>query len=332
MDTKNYKIAYKRLIRRIIIALLLLLSIFFLKQFIIRYQIVQEKNTSYVINIAGRQRMLSQKIVKNIAFMNRDAESIVLEEKKDKQALYIDTSVNWIGFDIKNLIQKAQREDHRTEDVETTIEDKDGNLIVVIVSAVSGTYDGLEVVVLNLFDITVQKKAEEILRNAAIKDELTGLYNRYFLESILEKEIERSQRYEIPLSAALLDLDHFKNVNDKWGHPVGDSVLKFTADIVKHNIRKSDFPVRIGGEEFLILMPNTDFKGAFAAAEKIRQVLEKSAHPLIGNFTASFGVAQRNSGEQYADLYNRVDEALYKAKENGRNCVVLAQNTFSQQK
>ncbi len=193
-------------------------------------------------------------------------------------------------------------------------------------SAAPGSHEGAEVVVLNLFDITAQKKAEAILKNTAIKDELTGLYNRHFLESILEAEFERAQRYEIPLSVALLDLDYFKKVNDQWGHPVGDAVLKFTADIVKNNIRKSDFAIRIGGEEFLILMPNTNAKGAVATAEKIRVTLENSAHPIIGDFTASIGVAERLIDEQYQYLYERVDEALYKAKGNGRNCVMLAQN------
>lgn len=259
-----------------------------------------------------------------ILFMNKDSEQIISKGKGDNETLYIDRNVQWVAFHIKNLIEKVKNDDIRIEGVETNIQDKDGNLISVVMSAVSGHYHGHEVVVLNLFDLTTQKKAEEILKNTALKDELTGLYNRHFLESIIDGEIKRAQRHNIPFSAILLDLDHFKKVNDQWGHPVGDSALRFTADIVKENIRESDLAIRIGGEEFLILMPNTDTKGAIATAEKIRRVVETSVHPVIGNFSASFGVAERLDNEEYKHLYKRVDGALYQAKENGRNCVKLA--------
>ena len=224
------------------------------------------------------------------------------------------------------LIDQVKNDNIRLEDVETTIKDKGGNLVYVVISAVSGVYYGHEAIVLNLYDMTSQKKAEELLKNTALKDELTGLYNRRFLENIIEGELERTQRYDVPLSAALLDLDYFKGINDQWGHPVGDSVLKLAADILRQNIRKSDFPIRIGGEEFLIFMPNTDAKGAIATAEKVRRAIEDTRHPVIGNFTASLGVAERVAGEEYQYLYERIDEALYQAKKDGRNCVVLAEN------
>lgn len=261
-----------------------------------------------------------------IIFMNSAAENIISKNKEYNGTLYLETSVRWIAFNINNLIKKAKDSDTRIDGIETTIKDKDGNLMAVIMSAFSGNYEGHEVVVLNLFDLTAQKKAEEILKDSAIKDELTGLYNRRFLESIVDSEFERAQRYKIPLSAALLDLDFFKKVNDQWGHPVGDTVLKMTADIIKNNIRKSDYAIRIGGEEILILMTNTNSKGALAIAEKLRQAIENTVHPIIGRFTASFGVAQRMTCEKYQYLYERVDEALYQAKENGRNCVVLAES------
>lgn len=267
-----------------------------------------------------------------IVFMNNDAEKIIYKENKGNETLYIGTSLRWIAFDIKSLIEKVKDNDMRIDGIETTIEDKDGKIISVVLSAVSGKYDGDEVVIFNMFDITLQKKAEDILRNTAIKDELTGLYNRHFLESIMEGEFGRAERYKIPLSVILLDLDYFKRVNDNWGHPVGDTVLKLTADIVKENIRKSDFAIRIGGEEFLILMPNTDLKGAAVTAEKLRLKIEKTSHPIIGSFTASFGVAERNIGEKYQNLYHRVDEALYKAKENGRNAVALSEKEYLENK
>ena len=225
--------------------------------------------------------------------MNGDAEKIISKENNSKEILYLATSVNWIEFDVTELIEQVKNGDGRIEDIETTIEDKDGNMISVIISAVTGIYNGSEAVMINLFDVTAQKQAENALKNIAIKDELTGLYNRHFLESIIDEEFDRAKRYDIPLSAALLDLDHFKKVNDKWGHPVGDSVLKLTANVLQNNIRKSDYAIRIGGEELLILMPNTDSQGAYVTAEKVRKAIEEAIHPVVGRYTASFGVAER---------------------------------------
>lgn len=154
-----------------------------------------------------------------IFFMNGDAEKIISKENNSKEILYLATSVNWIEFDVTELIEQVKNGDGRIEDIETTIEDKDGNMISVIISAVTEIYNGSEAVMINLFDVTAQKQAENALKNIAIKDELTGLYNRHFLESIIDEEFDRAKRYDIPLSAALLDLDHFKKVNDKWGAP-----------------------------------------------------------------------------------------------------------------
>lgn len=138
---------------------------------------------------------------------------------------------------------------------------------------------------------------------------------------IVEEEIERAERYDIPLSIFILDLDHFKKINDDWGHPVGDTVLKQTAEIILNNIRLSDIPLRIGGEEFLVLMPHTNLEGAKQAAEKLRNEIEMVIHPVAGKYTASFGVAERRRGETYHNLYQNADSALYKAKNSGRNRV-----------
>lgn len=119
------------------------------------------------------------------------------------------------------------------------------------------------------------------------------------------------------------DLDLFKRINDTWGHTVGDEVLVLTCEAVRNNIRKADIAIRLGGEEFLILMPHTDKAGARQAAEKVRQAIQAKGHPLAGEYTASFGVAERVEGEPFVSLYKRMDDALYKAKANGRNRVVV---------
>jgi diguanylate cyclase (GGDEF)-like protein/hemerythrin-like metal-binding protein/PAS domain S-box-containing protein len=167
-------------------------------------------------------------------------------------------------------------------------------------------------------DITERKQAEA-LRLISYTDQLTGLYNRHFLNSIIDEEMERSDRYGHPVSIAMLDLDHFKNVNDTHGHLVGDEVLKGIASTILSTVRGADVVVRYGGEEFLILMPDTALEGARVTAEKIRMALENIRHPVAGTVTVSLGVGSRIHSESRDRWLRRVDEALYRAKDGGRN-------------
>lgn len=260
-----------------------------------------------------------------IIFLNNEAARNINRYYNSDETLYFDTSFNWTSLNMEGLLKKFKEDDSYVDNIETTIENRNGDLRTVKISVVTGVFEDQQVLIFNMFDITDQIKAKEILEKIVIRDELTGLYNRYFLENIREGEFERAERYEIPLSALILDIDYFKRINDNCGHPVGDDILKITAKIVKDNIRKSDYAIRIGGEEILILMPNTNIKGSIVTAERIRQAIEKVEHPIAGNFTASFGVAERKSKEIYYDLYSRIDEALYRAKESGRNCIVSSE-------
>lgn len=158
----------------------------------------------------------------------------------------------------------------------------------------------------------------------AITDSLTGIYNRKKLDQEVECVMAQADRYGESVSIILLDLDRFKNVNDTWGHQVGDEVLIQTAQVVSQVIRKTDLFFRFGGEEFLVLMSQTNANGAVAAAEKIRVALEDARHPQAGQVTASLGVAERGKGEACADFYKRADDNLYRAKKYGRNRVVYS--------
>ncbi len=193
--------------------------------------------------------------------------------------------------------------------------------VIMEVSVSSGIYQRKEAILLNFYDVTEQKKIEETLTNLAVRDKLTGLYNRYHLETFIGTEIEQAERYDINMSMLIVDLDHFKNINDHWGHPIGDQVLKHTADLLVQSCRKSDVIFRLGGEEFMVVLSHTDIKGAIEVAEKIRSAIEKSIHPIVGKYTVSVGVAQRKMGETFRHIYQRTDEALYLAKSSGRNCV-----------
>ena len=166
-------------------------------------------------------------------------------------------------------------------------------------------------------DITDKKKVEEL----SITDRLTGLFNRMKLEEVFAYELERSHRYATPLSVIILDIDHFKNVNDTYGHQMGDKVLQEIADILENGKRLSDTVGRWGGEEFLFILPETELDGARSRAEILRTAIEAHPFPDIGHKTASFGIAQYHREDTITSLLERADKALYRAKQHGRNRV-----------
>lgn len=174
------------------------------------------------------------------------------------------------------------------------------------------------------FDITVQKRAEEILRAQATTDTLTGIANRRKLYAMLSAEIGRAGRYNLSLSAMMLDIDHFKQVNDMLGHLVGDDVLVDLVSMISGMIREQDIFARWGGEEFIILVPNRNLEETRHFAEKLRHAVEIHSFPTVGAVTCSFGVAEYQPRESIEAFFQRVDAALYRAKENGRNRVELA--------
>lgn len=155
---------------------------------------------------------------------------------------------------------------------------------------------------------------------AAMTDALTGLLNRRGGEQSIANHIARSNRIGSPLSIILLDLDHFKKINDTHGHAVGDQVLEGTAKMVQMHLRASDFAVRWGGEEFLICLPDTDLAGAILVAEKLRLLIEKLDFETRVAVTASFGCAELGDGDFKMSLA-RADMQLYVAKSQGRNQV-----------
>lgn len=172
----------------------------------------------------------------------------------------------------------------------------------------------------NLALDNIRKKAEE-LKYLSYHDQLTGICNRYFFDTIVSEEMDKSDNLNEPVSMAILDLDHFKNVNDTWGHPVGDEVLKLIAKTTDDVKEESDFFVRLGGEEFVVLMPHTDIKEATFKAEKIRAAVEEKHHPIARRQTVSIGVAERLKFESFKNWYRRMDDSLYRAKQGGRNQV-----------
>lgn len=170
----------------------------------------------------------------------------------------------------------------------------------------------------------VLEEKNNLLSTLAITDELTGLYNRHFLDQRIECEMKNADMQNKPISMAILDIDHFKRVNDTYGHPVGDEVLKELANVVRNEIQSTDFIVRFGGEEFVLIMPNTNSEEAYQLVEIIRDKIEKHEFPKVGHITVSFGVAVKELYELFYSWYDRMDKALYFAKQSGRNRSVLA--------
>ncbi len=152
-------------------------------------------------------------------------------------------------------------------------------------------------------------------------DVLTRLSNRLKLDEVLQAEISKAGRQRAAFSVLLLDLDLFKSINDTYGHLAGDQVLKQLADLLRGFFRKGDTPGRWGGEEFLVLLPTLDLAQACLVAERLRKSIASTSFEGVGPCTASIGVAQYRSGESLEELISRVDGALYKAKESGRNRV-----------
>lgn len=159
----------------------------------------------------------------------------------------------------------------------------------------------------------------------SVTDHLTGVYNRQYLDQRLEEEISRVTRYPAPLSFVMMDLDHFKWVNDKHGHLIGDKILIQVTQVVQNNVRKTDTFGRWGGEEFILICPETDLAQATTLSEKIRQAIEDEAYPEQIHQTISLGVVEYHPNEPMNALVNRADENMYQAKQQGRNQVVAGE-------
>jgi diguanylate cyclase (GGDEF)-like protein/PAS domain S-box-containing protein len=180
---------------------------------------------------------------------------------------------------------------------------------------------------LGIADITEQKRTEERLRELATTDPLTGALNRRQLYELAEEEVRRAERYWRPLCFSMLDLDHFKAVNDRFGHAVGDEALKAVASAIRRSLRATDRLARHGGEEFVVMLPETPLATATGALERIRASvagLQFKARGELVSITVSAGVVAWRSGESVDAVIDRADRALYEAKRSGRNRVVAS--------
>ena len=178
-------------------------------------------------------------------------------------------------------------------------------------------------VVLNSIDITKIKEMEEELKRLSVTDQLTQIYNRVKFHQALEEEIKRQRRYETDLTIIMFDIDHFKRINDTYGHDVGDKILVELVELVKLCIRETDIFSRWGGEEFMVLLPHTTLDNADKLSERIRIKVEEKNFEVVGSVTCSFGVSELLPEDTEETFTKRVDNALYESKRSGRNLVTI---------
>ena len=190
--------------------------------------------------------------------------------------------------------------------INMTLLDKEKNLFLVSLTDIT--------------KLTIEKLSTE---KKAYVDSLTNAPNRNSFNKEFEKELQRAERYKTPLSLALLDIDYFKKVNDTYGHDIGDEILVMIANECQNKIRKTDFFARWGGEEFVIMFPQTILKNAAEKSDTIRLHIESLEHKIVGKITCSIGVTNYLPEDDMKSLFKRCDEALYKAKANGRNRIEI---------
>lgn len=183
----------------------------------------------------------------------------------------------------------------------------------------------LQILAMQVANLIEKNQLYQKIQQLAITDSLTGLYNRRGLEELGKHEIERALRFNRPLSTLMIDIDHFKHVNDHFGHPVGDEILVQLARRLQSKLRDVDVICRYGGEEFFIMLPETDIKNAFLIADRIRKLIHEdyfSTSAGIINITVSIGICYLSKNiDNLEDMINYADQALYQAKQTGRNKV-----------
>ena len=194
-------------------------------------------------------------------------------------------------------------------------------IVILLCIGLSLNYERNKKLFIQEYHLNEVNKQLEVLSTI---DELTGLFCRRKIDSDLVREIEVATRYKTPFTVVLIDIDYFKKVNDIYGHIIGDKVLREFAVTLKSCARNTDILGRWGGEEFVVFCVNTSKESALILIERMRKTIESHTFKTIGKITFSAGIAQLQDNEKSADIINRADKALYKAKDSGRNCIKVS--------
>jgi len=290
-----------------------------------RTQVQEEKNEieAFLADLTTRLTEIDETLEGGV----RSREEAVVERKAfdDKMSLEVqgieDTvnhakDLNDLKTAIRSRIDAIQDHMQHHRDMESRREERAQTEIEEL-SRQLDTFQG---------EVTTLHHKLEAAREKATHDSLTGLPNRLAYEDRISEEIERARRYKHRLTLAVLDVDYFKKINDSYGHPAGDNVLKILAELFRKRTRESDFIARFGGEEFMLILTETDAESALSVADKLRQTVEEAKFHFRDNrvpVTISCGLTGYREGDDKGNLYERADTALYEAKESGRNRCIL---------
>ena len=268
-----------------------------------------------------------------IVYANKAAQNIMGYTEEEMSGFHIWDIYNPNENEEKYMIKKiAERrlkgEKFETKSFELKAFTKDGKELWLLIYATTTFYKGEWGGLATFIDITdkirLEKEIEQerkLYKDISEKDALTGIFSRRKFDSALKEMVKLASRYKRPLSLAMFDIDHFKEVNDNLGHQAGDGVLGELTELVETSLRDTDIFARYGGEEFMIIMPETDMGDADNIAERIRKTVESHIFKNIPIVTISFGVSQYSDAEDMDSFVKRVDGAMYKAKQGGRNRV-----------
>jgi diguanylate cyclase (GGDEF)-like protein len=248
------------------------------------------------------------------------------EFEKKHECLSADFSQenNTLHLDFKNLDDKTIEKLNTIEKARRIIKiPNHANELKTLTITINKLDHSNKEYVIVLSDITQLQNKAEMLEKKANIDSLTQIYTRQKFDEFYILEFHRSQRYINSLSLLFLDIDHFKEINDIYGHDVGDKTLKDFASIINTQIRQYDVFARWGGEEFMLMLPQTDVNAAFKMAEKIRKIVSTHKFETIETLTCSIGVSMLQKDDTHQSLIKRADNALYKAKNTGRNKTII---------
>lgn len=286
---------------------------------------VSEARTSSVLEASAVPILISAVDDGTVLYLNRRARE-VLGLGSAKSHRYSEPEL-WINAAERAAFFSRVERDGKIEDVEARLKTPVGTTFHALISAATMDYDGRFCLCLSFNDISGRKEMEDKLALLASTDVLTSLPNRRALYAQAQIEIARARRFDHPLTVLMIDGDRFKSVNDTFGHDIGDAVLRCMADVIRQEIRTADVPGRLGGEEFVVILPETDMDGAIDLAERLRLAIREASVPLPSGgsvqFTVSIGVALLSENDNGLEaLLRRADSGLYKAKHAGRNRVV----------
>jgi len=281
-----------------------------------------EANLRALVDFSPVAMVLTRIADSNVLLANRRAAAMFDVELNEIQGRH--APQHWV-----NLAERGRYLEHvmrhgRIDDFEAEMRTASGRTFWAHLSGQRLRFAGDDALLAAIVDVTVQRQARESLLEQATHDPLTGIFNRRHVEEVLRQEVDRAQRHARPLAVAMLDADHFKAINDTHGHQTGDEVLRAISDRCQKTLRANDVLGRYGGEEFVVVFPETSLEDAGAVAERLRAAVAE--HPIkVGDkalaVTVSIGLAAFAPGQDLEKLFQRADSALYTAKQDGRNLV-----------